>query len=278
MVRTISGRATLRIVLSRLTSSSLMQRTARTGHRRPRRPVCALAKDRYLARSAEMGARSRLPGGHSSISHRGGSHGPDLGPLGLPVAPISLAQSKTSRLCEPIGLVASFTSIAWWRDADEILGTHTFTPGIGRASTYMGMERPAMSHRYNGGANMRSSGVRAAALAALISMARPPRPSTAEAETCSVVRTIALGGRFHPPFERPGSQRALDEPGVEDVHTHVQGPDFECHTLGERRDRALRRHVRGFVGDRRMHAVTGAIEDAPRAGARSFPAGRSASR
>jgi len=80
----------------------------------------------------------------------------------------------------------------WWPDAGSV------TPWIGRASTYMGMERPAMSRRYKGGANMRSSGVRAAALAALISMARPPRPSSAEAETCSVVRTIAWGGRFIP--------------------------------------------------------------------------------
>ena len=38
----------------------------------------------------------------------------------------------------------------------------------------------------------------AAALAALISIARPPMPSSAAAETCAVVRRTAFGGRFMP--------------------------------------------------------------------------------
>jgi len=72
------------------------------------------------------------------------------------------------------------------------------SPRISGASIYMGMDRPVMSRRYSGGAKMRSSGVRAATLAASISMARPPMPSSAEAETCPVVRMITLGGRFIP--------------------------------------------------------------------------------
>jgi len=85
----------------------------------------------------------------------------------------------------------------------------------GRRGTpsYIGMVRPAMTCRYSGGARIRSSGLKAAALAALISMPRLPTPLSAMAETCSVVRRIAFGGRAMPRSSDRIASGVLTKPG-----------------------------------------------------------------
>ena len=77
----------------------------------------------------------------------------------------------------------------------------------------MGMERPAMSHRYNGGANMRSSGVRATTLAH-VDLDGTPAEAVDRGSRDLLGSTHDRPGRtLHPPFERTGARGLSTNPG-----------------------------------------------------------------